>query len=416
MSQHIDTKSIPPAFSRAAIPIFVAAPTSAVASRKAKPNGLRTLKLDLASACNIACDYCFVDEGRVLPGPKLMGLDTIERAISWFTAEDTTEPCVIVLFGGEPLLNSKGVSLICERVSSFRKSGSDVRLQMITNAMLVTTTIARQLAMADATVMVSIDGTQEIHDTHRIDHSGLPTYARVIKGLRILQAHLSADRIWARATMSAGVPQIAYFRELSTLGVRNISLGYIDDNPPEGMSLAQYESELDEILNSMTEAARGGQSVQVHPISTYLSLEYGKIGRGESWPQYDCGAATRIASVTPDGTIFPCEHAVMARDRVDWSIGSINTGIDATRVADFLAATSKSHSGCSTCSSSSSCDLGCRVDYTLANQQSECHAKDALLFSLWKKVRHWYKKLAEEEPAVLMRMVDPRLHSFIRST
>ncbi|NKW11320.1 4Fe-4S cluster-binding domain-containing protein [Ochrobactrum tritici] len=65
-------------------------------------NELRTLKLDLSSTCNIACDYCFVDEGKALPGPKVMTEKTVIDAINWFADKTQTQSSVVVLFGGEP--------------------------------------------------------------------------------------------------------------------------------------------------------------------------------------------------------------------------------------------------------------------------------------------------------------------------
>lgn len=379
------------------------------------PRELRTIKLDMTSTCNFACDYCFVEEGHALPGPKVMSQQTIERALAWFADQSLSGTSVVVLFGGEPLLNKLGVRTACREVTRLRASGRDVRLQVITNAVLATTEVCELLGRAEATVMVSIDGSREMHDSRRRDHSGGDTYTRVISGLINLQAVIPEQRIWARATMTQGTSQAKYFDELVSLGLKNISLGYVDDTPPEGMTVTAYMAEIDELFERAIGLAKAGTVVRLHPMHTYLSLVYGKLGRQKSWPQYDCGAATRIVSITPDGRIYPCEHAVIARKQIDWQIGSVATGIDSSLVASFLDLTSKTHAGCSSCGSKSMCDQGCRVDYTLARQQDGCHATEAFLFALWERVEHWYNRLAEDEPSVLMRMVDERLHASIRT-
>lgn len=378
------------------------------------PPGLHTMKLDLSSTCNIACDYCFVDEGHALPGPKLMPVSIINSAIAWFSGQNKNESSVVVLFGGEPLLNKNGIASACAAVGSLRKAGQDIRLQLITNAILADEEICSHLAYAEATVMVSIDGGECEHDTHRRDHKGNATYSRVVDGLRNLQARIPPSRLWVRATMAEGKSQVHYFDRIVDLGVRQISLGYVDDAPPIGMSANDYCLEIDNLMHRVAQVARSGIFVRLHPISTYLSLLYGEIGRGETWPRYDCGAATRIISVTPDGQIYPCEHAVLARNRHDWKIGSVWEGIHEAAVSKFLNQTARIHQGCRSCGTANMCDQGCRVDSTMDETRDQCHGAKSYLYALWERARFWYKKWANENPSLLMRMVDERTYESIR--
>lgn len=380
------------------------------------PNELRTMKLDMSSTCNIACDYCFVDEGHALPGPKLMKEGTITQAISWFSSQHRSEASTIILFGGEPLLNRKGVAEACHAVGGLRRTGRDIRLQLITNAMLATEEVCEELAYAEAYVMVSIDGSQAVHDARRRDHSGDPTYLRVLSGLKNLQAQIPADRLWVRATMGEGTSHVGYFDSLIQLGVTQVSLGYIDETPPVGMSTADYECELDELMLRVISLAKVGIFVKVHPLCTYLSLIYGELGRAETWPRYDCGAATRIVSVTPDGDIYPCEHAVVVRKKRDWSLGSVWSGMSESSVTRFLEETSRTHQGCNSCGASTMCDQGCRVDSTMSDTRNECHASENFLLTLWERTRFWYKKLADDDPSLLLRLVDERTYLSIRET
>lgn len=378
------------------------------------PDELRTMKLDISSTCNIACDYCFVDEGHALPGPKLMKEETIVQAISWFTSQRQIEPCTIVLFGGEPLLNRRGVAAACNAIGKLRRDGRDIRLQLITNAMLSNEEVCEHLAYAEAYVMVSVDGSQTVHDTRRRDHSGAPTYLRVVTGLKNLQARIAQDRLWVRATMGGGKSLTSYLDDLLQLGVTQVSLGYVDETPPLGMSAVDYRCELDELMLRVITLAKAGIVVKVHPLSTYLSLVYGELGRAEKWPRYDCGAATRIVSVTPDGDIYPCEHAAIVRAERDWLLGSVWNGVQDSLVSRFLTETSRTHQGCHSCGASTMCDQGCRVDSTIGDTRDDCHAEEIFLLTLWDRVRFWYNKLAEEDPSLLLRLVDERTYLSIR--
>lgn len=391
--------------------------SSGVEFFSAPPEELQTMKLDMSSTCNIACSYCFVDEGHALPGPKLMSVDTVRRSISWFVEkrDDLTEPLAIVMFGGEPLVNKAGVIAACEAVIALRRKNVDIRLQLITNAILVTEEIAALLGEAEATIMVSVDGSEDIHDTKRVDHRGKPTYKAVMRGLKTLRRHVSHDHIWARATMTPGVDELSYFDALVSAGLQQISMGYIDDASPAGMTAEKYQALTDNFMRKIISVARSGREIQVHPISTYLSLIYGDLGRGETWPRYDCGAATRIISVTPDGDIYPCEQAVLARKSKNWVLGSVSKGISASAVSQFLADTSRTHSGCSTCGNSKMCDQGCRVKATVEDSRNDCFGYESRLVVLWDRLRYWYKKLYEEDPGVLLRLVDPKCHRIVRA-
>lgn len=379
-------------------------------------NELRTLKLDLSSTCNIACDYCFVDEGKALPGPKVMTEKTVIDAINWFADKTQTQSSVVVLFGGEPLLNKKGFAAACREISQLRASGQDIRLQIISNAMLATDEVCQRLSEAEATIMVSVDGNVKNHDLHRRDHQGRPTYARVMNGLRNLQKHLPADKIWARATMTPGFSQLEYFDSLVAIGIRQISLGYIDDTPPPEMTVEKFKAEIDELMIQYASLIDQHVAIRIHPLGTYLSLIYGKQGRGASWPRYDCGAATRIITVAPDGVLYPCEHAATARHTRDWSLGTVVDGISDDLVRKFLGETNRTNKGCASCGKASLCDQGCRVVSAVQGTRDQCHAQENFLSVLWERAQFWYNRLSEERPSTLLRIVDDKLYNAIRTS
>lgn len=165
----------------------------------------------------------------------------------------------------------KGFAAACREISQLRASGQDIRLQIISNAMLATDEVCQRLSEAEATIMVSVDGNVKNHDLHRRDHQGRPTYARVMNGLRNLQKHLPADKIWARATMTPGFSQLEYFDSLVAIGIRQISLGYIDDTPPPEMTVEKFKAEIDELMIQYASLIDQHVAIRIHPLGTYLS-------------------------------------------------------------------------------------------------------------------------------------------------
>jgi len=89
--------------------------------------------------------------------PTLMGLDFYRRAIQF--QNQYQRPGMIF----ENTLQTNGTLLNDEWCEFFRDNGF--------------------------LIGISIDGPAELHDVHRVDKSGRPTFDRVRRGLRLLQKH-----------------------------------------------------------------------------------------------------------------------------------------------------------------------------------------------------------------------------------
>ncbi len=78
---------------------------------------------------------------------------------------------------------------VLEIVERHRRPGQVIEHTIQTNATLIDDTWATFLAEHDFLVGVSIDGPAHLHDVYRRDKGGKPTFDRVLRGLRTLQAH-----------------------------------------------------------------------------------------------------------------------------------------------------------------------------------------------------------------------------------
>ena len=78
---------------------------------------------------------------------------------------------------------------VLEIVERHRRPGQVIEHTIQTNATLIDDTWAAFLAEHDFLVGVSIDGPAHLHDVYRRDKGGKPTFDRVVRGLRTLQAH-----------------------------------------------------------------------------------------------------------------------------------------------------------------------------------------------------------------------------------
>ena len=129
-----------------------------------------SLLIKPASAdCNLACTYCFyLPKASLYPDSSRhrMSDSTLERLVSTYLATDQ-EVYSFGWQGGEPTL--MGVEFFRKVVglqSRYGRPGSIVANGLQTNATMITDELAALLAEYHFLLGVSLDGPEEIHNTH----------------------------------------------------------------------------------------------------------------------------------------------------------------------------------------------------------------------------------------------------------
>ena len=192
---------------------------------------LQGLLLLAAEQCNLACPYCIKDKLMDLRPERpqtRIAIEAARRAIDAFVAVAERGPHTdlgLQFRGGESLLNAD-VVLDATRYMRARWTRGDVVISMVSNATLVTESLARALAELGITVEVSIDGPRAVHDLVRITKGGRPTYDRVVAGLaRLVAAGVEVTNVNTTVTAET-LPLIdaSFFAELARLGVRHVNL------------------------------------------------------------------------------------------------------------------------------------------------------------------------------------------------
>lgn len=151
------------------------------------------LLLKVANRCNINCSYCYwFHDQRVYTKEKILTPDAerllYARLDEYFSAHKP-ERFSINFHGGEPLLlGKKRFSRLCAYLRQLEQIHSvDLRLSVQTNGLLIDDEWAKILKGFRVTVGVSLDGTMQRNDLHRLDFSGRSTYIQVVRGIRVLQ-------------------------------------------------------------------------------------------------------------------------------------------------------------------------------------------------------------------------------------
>jgi uncharacterized protein len=156
------------------------------------PPRIHVLAKPSGATCNLACSYCFfLDKELLYPNSKFrMSEDVLEDYIRQLIETHRSNQVTVAWQGGEPTL--MGVDFYRQAIAyqeKYRNPGMVFENTMQTNGTLLDDEWCAFFKENDYLIGISIDGPRELHDTHRVDKGGAPTFDRVMRGLHLLQKH-----------------------------------------------------------------------------------------------------------------------------------------------------------------------------------------------------------------------------------
>jgi uncharacterized protein len=145
--------------------------------------------------CNLDCRYCFyLEKERLYPGTSgwAMPEDVLETFVRDYIAAQDVPVVTFAWQGGEPTL--LGLEFFRRVVELQRRYADGKRIEngFQTNGILLDDRWGAFLAEHEFLVGLSIDGPRELHDRHRVDRGGQPTFDRVMKGIDVLKRNGAA--------------------------------------------------------------------------------------------------------------------------------------------------------------------------------------------------------------------------------
>jgi MoaA/NifB/PqqE/SkfB family radical SAM enzyme len=203
----------------------------------------------------------------------------------------------VTLAGGEPLYHSR-ILQILEEVRAL-----DIDLSLITNATLMTETVADAIAKTPnlRSVTASLDGaTPEENDAVR----GRGVFERTVAGVRLLRQRYDRKLTLRMTVMRSNFPSIRQMPALlGELGIQELKINRLN---PYGraagrsdllLSDDEYRRARDQLYEN---AIRFGVRMEV-PSFKYQIDKDGLIGL--------CRAGEETCEVDADGSVFPCSFA-----------------------------------------------------------------------------------------------------------
>ena len=334
-----------------------------------------------SSLCNMRCKYCFYEDiadNRTLKHMGIMSEDTAERIIS--EAFRAVSPGGTILFmfqGGEPTL--AGLDFFRNFIALERKyARSNVYCShaIQTNGYNLTAEWAAFFRENQFLVGLSMDGTQIIHDSLRLDAAGKGTWEKTTAALKLLERFQVETNILCVVTAQVAKKAPQVYRALTALGGHPMQfIPCLDPIEAErgqefySLKPEAYGKFLCNLFDCWYRDWKAGHYVSIRTFDDYLRILM-------RMPPSTCAAAGACGSylvVEGDGSLYPCDFYVLD----EWKIGSIrDLNVEAALAAPasirFIQEGARRPEPCRACRYFPLCRGGCKRDWTEQRKNYYC--------------------------------------------
>ena len=296
---------------------------------------VKALCLHIAHDCNLACKYCFAEEGEYHGRRALMSFEVGKKALDFLVANSGKRINLEVdFFGGEPLLNWQVVKdLVAYGRSLEEPFHKKFRFTLTTNGVLLNDEILEFCNREMANIVLSIDGRKEIHDLMRPFRGGQGSYDMVVPKFK-QAAESRFEQISVEPVVADEKSEAYAIRE--------------EDIP---VILEEYDRLAKEILRYRKE----GKGFNFFHFM--IDLEGGPcVAKRLS----GCGSGTEYLAVTPWGDFYPCHQFV---GQEEFLMGNVDEGILRTDIRDsFKECNVYAKKECRDCFAKFYCSGGCAAN------------------------------------------------------
>ncbi len=169
---------------------------------KKRATVVKALCLHIAHDCNLACRYCFAEEGEYHGRRALMSYETGKQALDFLIANSGSRKNLEVdFFGGEPLMNFDVVKqLVAYGREQEKLHEKHFRFTLTTNGVLLNDEIMDFANREMDNVVLSIDGRKEVHDRMRPFRKGAGSYDLIVPKFQKLADSRNQERYYVRGT------------------------------------------------------------------------------------------------------------------------------------------------------------------------------------------------------------------------
>ena len=331
---------------------------------KKRQTVVKALCLHIAHDCNLACKYCFADEGEY-HGKKreLMSLEVGKKAIDFLIENSGNRVNLEVdFFGGEPLMNFDVVKeIVAYGRSKEKEANKNFRFTLTTNGVLLNDDVVEFCNKEISNVVLSLDGRQCVNDVMRPTRNGKGSYDIIVPKFQDFVSKRGDKSYYVRGTFTRNnLDFVEDFKLMTELGFKEISIEPVV--APDDADYAIREEDLETIYKEYDKLAL--DIIERHksgkPVTFFhymLDLQGGPcVYKRLS----GCGSGTEYLAVTPTGELYPC-HQFVGID--EFEMGNVFEGIKKPGIVDdFKLCNVYAKDKCKDCFARFYCSGGCAAN------------------------------------------------------
>lgn len=330
---------------------------------KKRKTVVKALCLHIAHDCNLACKYCFAEEGEYHGRRALMSFEVGKKALDFLIANSGNRHNLEVdFFGGEPLMNWQVVKdLVAYGREQEKIHDKHFRFTITTNGVLLNDEVQEFVNKEMDNVVLSLDGRKDVNDRMRPFRNGKGSYDLIVPKFQKLAKSRNQERYYVRGTFTRDnldfSNDILHFADL---GFKQMSIEPVvgDESDPYAIreeDIPMINEEYDKLAKIMIEREKEGKGFNFFHFM--IDLDGGPcVAKRLS----GCGSGTEYLAVTPWGDLYPCHQFV---GQEEFLMGNVDEGIVRPEIADdFRSCNVYSKDKCRDCFAKFYCSGGCMAN------------------------------------------------------
>ena len=330
---------------------------------KKRKTVVTALCLHIALDCNLACKYCFAEEGEYHGRRALMSFEVGKKALDFLIANSGNRRNLEVdFFGGEPLMNWQVVKDLVKYGRKQEKlHNKKFRFTLTTNGVLLNDEVMEFCNKEMGNVVLSVDGRKEVHDYMRPFRKGAGSYDLIMPKFQKFAESRNQDKYYVRGTFTHH--NLDFSKDvlhLADLGFKQISVEPVVAADTEEYAIREEDipqimEEYDTLAKEMIKREKEGKGFNFFHFMIDLTggpCVYKRLS--------GCGSGTEYLAVTPWGDFYPC-HQFVGEEQ--YLMGNVDEGITKPEIQkEFGGCNVYTKKDCKDCFARFYCSGGCAAN------------------------------------------------------
>ena len=327
---------------------------------KKRKTVVKALCLHIAHDCNLACKYCFAEEGEYHGRRALMSFEVGKKALDFLIANSGNRRNLEVdFFGGEPLMNWQVVKdLVAYGREQEKIHDKNFRFTLTTNGILLNDEVQEFVNKEMGNVVLSLDGRKEINDMMRPFRGGQGSYDQIVPKFQKMAESRNQTNYYVRGTFTHYNLDFAKdVLHMADLGFKQISVEPVVAPPEADYAIREEDvpvlcEEYDRLAAEIVRREKAGEHFNFFHFMIDLTG-----GPCVAKRLSGCGSGTEYLAVTPWGDFYPCHQFV---GQEEFLMGNVDDGIVREDIRDEFKVYAKEK--CRDCFARFYCSGGCAAN------------------------------------------------------